>query len=128
MVKVREDHPLADDGKVDIHAWLDRLPGSESLPQETRDELYRACQTSSAADHSDVHVAHGWGADTSSFRIGLEMAEILAELQLDQDTLVAAVLYRAVREQKLALETVRMAFGDTVAKLITGVLRMAAIS
>src|SRR5690554_7380782 len=128
MVKVREDHPLADDGNVDIHAWVDRLPGNESRSQKTRDELYRACQTSSAADHASVQVAHGWGADTSSFRIGLEMAEILAELQLDQDTLVAAVLYRAVREEKLALEAVRSAFGETVAKLVTGVLRMAAIS
>ncbi|MDQ2075393.1 GTP diphosphokinase [Marinimicrobium sp. ABcell2] len=128
MVKVREDHPIADDGNVDIRAWVQRLPGNESRGDETRDELHRACQASSAADLSATQVAHGWGASTSSFRIGLEMAEILADLQLDQDTLVAAILYRAVREEKLSLSEVQKSFGETVAKLIKGVLRMAAIS
>jgi GTP pyrophosphokinase len=128
MVKVRQDHPIADDGSVDILAWVERLPGNESRGDETREELCRACRASSATDSSATQVAHGWGADTSSFRIGLEMAEILADLQLDQDTLIAAILYRAVREEKLALEEVQKSFGDTVAKLIKGVLRMAAIS
>lgn len=65
---------------------------------------------------------------TSSFQTGLEIAEILADLKLDQDSLVAAVLYRGVREGRIQLPVVSQRFGTVVAKLIDGVLRMAAIS
>ena len=64
-----------------------------------------------------------WTEGTSSFRVGLEIAEILADLKLDQDSLVAAVIYRGVREGKISLATVQQRFGLVVAKLIDGVLR-----
>jgi GTP pyrophosphokinase len=60
--------------------------------------------------------------------MGLEMADILGELKLDQATLEAAVLYRAVREGLLSLDAVTKRFGAEVASLIDGVLQMAAIS
>ncbi|MGM8227319.1 GTP diphosphokinase [Cellvibrio sp. ARAG 10.3] len=128
MVKVRQDHPIAADGNVDIDAWIERINGIDSQPEATRKELRKACEVSLAAVdiHSDFQ--HNWGGDANSFQIGLEMAEILADLQLDQDTLVAAILYRAVRENKIPLVEVQQQFGDTVAKLVKGVLRMAAIS
>ncbi|WP_313519301.1 GTP diphosphokinase, partial [Pseudomonas sp.] len=69
-----------------------------------------------------------WVEGTSSFQTGLEIAEILADLKLDQDSLIAAVLYRGVREGQIQLADVNQRFGATVAKLIEGVLRMAAIS
>lgn len=128
MVKVRQDHPIAADGNVDIDAWIERINGIDSQPEATRKELRKACEVSltAASIHSDFQ--HNWGGDANSFQIGLEMAEILADLQLDQDTLVAAILYRAVRENKIPLVDVQQQFGDTVAKLVKGVLRMAAIS
>src|SRR5690606_11622705 len=81
-----------------------------------------------------------WSSDVCSFRsnrtywsidsvqMGLEMAQILLDLRLDTESLVAAILYRAVREGRLALQKVERDFGAEVAKLIEGVLRMAAIS
>lgn len=128
MVKVRADHPIAADGSVDIPAWIQGLMDIDSQPESTRLVLQKACELSSAASTVKSTEAHSWGADADCFHIGLEMAEILAELQLDQDALVAAILYRAVRENKLALAEVQAQFGDTVSKLIKGVLRMAAIS
>ncbi|MCP8899008.1 GTP diphosphokinase [Gilvimarinus xylanilyticus] len=128
MVKVRQDHPIAADGSVDIDAWLQRLEGIEQQSSATLAEVKRACELCQSVDILPSTDPHSWGEGTSCFRIGLEMAEILADLQLDQDTLVAAVLYRAVREGKLALTGVEAQFGETVAKLIKGVLRMAAIS
>ena len=71
---------------------------------------------------------NSWAEGTSSFQTGLEIAEILADLKLDQESLVAAVIYRGVREGKITLEAVNKHFGPVVAKLIEGVLRMAAIS
>lgn len=126
MVKVREDHPVADDGTIDIEAWLERLPGAAERSEESQAQLRRACALSAEADRVNTQVEYDWGS--SCLSIGLDMAELLADLQLDQDTLVAAILYRAVREERLTLEAVQKAFGETVAKLIKGVLRMAAIS
>lgn len=128
MVKVRQDHPIAADGQVDIEAWIDRLNSHHAQTDTTRAELVRAAQVSLSL--VDIHSEddHNWGEDFSCFRIGLEMAEILADLQLDQDALVAAILYRAVRENKITLSEIQTGFGDTVAKLVKGVLRMAAIS
>ncbi|HOY24249.1 MAG TPA: HD domain-containing protein, partial [Cellvibrio sp.] len=128
MVKVRQDHPIAADGQVDIEAWIDRLNSHHAQTETTRAELVRAAQVSLSL--VDIHTEddHNWGEDFTCFRIGLEMAEILADLQLDQDALVAAILYRAVRENKITLADVQTQFGDTVSKLVKGVLRMAAIS
>lgn len=128
MVKVRADHPIAADGQVDIDAWIDRLNQGYIQSDASRAELRRAAELSLSL--VDIHADddHNWGEDFSCFRIGLEMAEILADLQLDQDALVAAILYRAVREHKISLIDVQTRFGDTVGKLVKGVLRMAAIS
>jgi GTP pyrophosphokinase len=128
MVKVRADHPVSADGNVDIPAWIQSLNGANSQTDATRQELQRACEASLAAMAITGEENHNWGADASCFRIGMEMAEILADLQLDQDALVAAILYRAVRENKLALADVQTQFGETVGKLVKGVLQMAAIS
>ena len=53
------------------------------------------------------------------------MAEILADFHLDQDGLVSAILYRAVREERLSIASVRKEFGEGVATLIGKVLQMA---
>ncbi|NIB43301.1 GTP diphosphokinase [Pseudomaricurvus alkylphenolicus] len=128
MVKVREDHPIKDDGEVDIDAWLERLNGIHTLNSEEYAPLKSACECSLAAEERAIANDNIWAEGTSSFRTGLEMAEILADLQLDFETLQAAILYRAVRENKLPLAEVQDHFGETVAKLIRGVIRMAAIS
>ncbi|WP_341938517.1 GTP diphosphokinase [Marinimicrobium sp. C2-29] len=128
MVKVREDHPIAEDGNIDIDAWIQRLGGAAERSVESATQLRRACELSTEADRVPASVDYGWGEYSSCLTIGLDMAELLADLQLDQDTLVAAILYRAVREDKLRLAEVEKHFGETVAKLIKGVLRMAAIS
>lgn len=130
MVKVREDHPINDDGKVDIDAWLQRLINVHSLSVSDGDQalLRKACEVSLMAEEMAIADDNIWADGTSSFRTGLEMAEILAGLQLDSETLQAAILYRAVRENRLPLKEVESQFGETVAKLIKGVIRMAAIS
>lgn len=128
MVKVRAEHPVTPEGTVDIPAWIERLDGAANQTEAHRLELQTACETSAAAVAVKSDAVHNWGADANCFQIGLEMAEILSDLQLDNDALVAAVLYRAVRENKIPLADVQRKFGETVAKLIKGVLQMAAIS
>ena len=127
MVKVREDHPVAADGEVDINRWLHRLEGITTLQPEGRELLAQACELSLRLEHEAIAAENVWAEGASSFRTGLEMAEILASLQLDSDSLVASVLYRAVRERRIELKIVEASFGSAVAKLIAGVQKMAAI-
>ncbi|WP_016913596.1 GTP diphosphokinase [Vreelandella stevensii] len=126
MVKVREDQPLTESGKVDIQQWLTRLQEDVRLREPER--LLQACELAEQLEREAPRTHRVWLSPGSSFRMGLEMADILADLKLDQATLEAAVLYRAVREGLLSLDGVTKRFGDEVAKLIDGVLQMAAIS
>src|SRR5690554_2932469 len=126
MVKVREDHPITADGEIDIERWLEWL-GQRATLQDV-ETLRSACQLSKQIEQVAIEEGTVWAEGASSFRTGLEMAQILAELHLDEESLVAAILYRAVREGKLSLEQVKRDFGPAIAKLIDGVLQMAAIS
>ncbi|QNI02729.1 GTP diphosphokinase [Halomonas sp. SH5A2] len=126
MVKVREDQPLTDSGTVDLQKWLSRLQEDVRLPEPAR--LREACELAQTLELDAPRSHRVWLTPGSSFRMGLEMADILGELKLDQSTLEAAVLYRAVREGLLSLEAVGKRFGNEVANLIDGVLQMAAIS
>lgn len=128
MVKVREEHPVTADGKIDLNAWLDRLGAINPLKDDDFPLLHKACVTSLSAEGVKAASDFTWSETASSFRTGLEMAEILADMHLDCETLQAAILYRTVREKKLTLDAVESEFGEGVAKLIRGVIRMAAIS
>lgn len=126
MVQVRAQQPVNTDGSINLEAWLDHILSVD--PALERDSLRKACEFACEAERQANDTQHIWAEGMSSFRTGLEIAEILADLKLDQESLVAAVLYRAVREGKAELEAVARQFGDQVAKLVEGVLRMAAIS
>lgn len=127
MVKVRADHPVGDDGNIHLDAWLKRIQEKAQLDGSAVVVLRRACETAADAASKKIEAANLWADRASSYKTGLEMAEILADLQLDAESLNAAVLYRAVREHRLPLEEVEKSFGAGVAKLIHGVLQMAAI-
>lgn len=122
MVKVRQDRPVAEDGHVDLRAWVDHLAQRSHLPHPER--LLAAAHLAQRAEAAGKL----WASGDSGFEMGLEMADILADLRVDEDGLVAAVLYRVVREQQLPLAEVAAGFGADVAHLIEGVLRMAAVS
>ncbi len=111
---------------INLHAWLDHIQSVD--PNLDREALLDACGFARTAEENSGQVEHTWAEGTSSFHTGLQMAEILADLKLDQDSLIAAIVYRAVREGKATLESAAEHFGPVVAKLIEGVLRMAAIS
>ncbi len=126
MVKVREDHPIHEDGSVNIDLWLERIQQDVNIRDV--DQVIRACEWARQAHESVGSDDDVWADNTpGSYRTGLEMAEILADLNLDQETLVAAILYRSVREKKLNSDFIRKEFGNEVAGLIEGVLQMAAI-
>lgn len=129
MVQVRQKLATSD-GAVNISAWLDQVFSRVQGSHSDREALQKACELAQQVELAQHHIgiasAKSWGS-VDSFQAGLEMAQMLAELHLDTDTLQAAVLYRAVREEKLALSQVEKEFGPRISHLIEGVLRMAAI-
>ncbi|WP_375737736.1 GTP diphosphokinase [Pseudomonas boanensis] len=128
MVQVRAQQPVNTDGSINLEAWLDHVLSLD--PVLDRALLKEACEFARDAELQSQakDTQNRWAEGTSSFHTGLEIAEILADLKLDQESLVAALIYRGVREGKVPLATVQQRFGPVVAKLIEGVLRMAAIS
>ncbi len=126
MVHIRDTQPFNPDGSIHFDEWFESLQrGGLSLD---RDTIRRACDISWEAHQRSEAPKHAWFEKSSSYITGLEMAEILAELHLDSEAIVAAILYRSVRESRLSLQDLEHGFGPAVTKLVEGVLRMAAIN
>lgn len=126
MVKVRQEQPLLVDGSVNIEMWLCKI--GDARPEINLSRLREVCDLSEQAEGKAVATRGAWAEGHSSFRMGLAMAEILNELYVDEDGMVAAIIYRAVRENQLTLNHVKKQFGIDVARLVEGALKMAAIS
>lgn len=123
MVKVRADYPTFENGHLNIQAWIEQF--SESQQWDDSPQIVKALTLAQEL----AHVPMGKTASIlNSLDMGLEMAQILIDLRLDETSIIAAILYRCVREDKVSLEEIQQQFGEEVAKLIKGVLRMAAIS
>jgi len=125
MVKVRDEH-ISVDGRVDIDAWIESLEGQVEF--KDLDQVRQACDLAQKFESEAIANREQWNADISSLKIGMEMTQVLAELHMDQPSIVAAIIYRPVREGRLALVQVERQFGEEVANLIDGVLKMAAIT
>ena len=124
MVKARELHPIQLDSELSLENWAERFVREAHL--ESTKKLQKAIELIEALQTQDA-IAKDWkGPD--AHRFGLEMADILSTMPIDEDALVAALLYRSVRIGRLQLREVRQDFGKTVAKLIEGVQQMAIIS
>ena len=58
----------------------------------------------------------------ATLQSGVEMVEILHELNMDAESLVTAMLFPALATECITLEQVNDDFGDKITKLLTGVL------
>ncbi|MDO4223525.1 MAG: bifunctional (p)ppGpp synthetase/guanosine-3',5'-bis(diphosphate) 3'-pyrophosphohydrolase [Acinetobacter sp.] len=132
MVTVREQLPaqlaeLSDDMLQAEHAleillfWLERVRANgqafEKLEAVGRYILQQLQESPNAHQ-----------ATISTFITGIEMADILEHLNVDEDTLSAAMLYRSIREQLISMEDVQQRFGDSVMSLLKGTLAMGRLS
>jgi len=124
VVKARELHPIQLDSDLSLENWAERFARQAHL--ESVEKLAKAVGLIHQLEKADASAA-GWkGPD--AYQFGLEMADILSMMPIDEDALVAALLYRSVRIERLKLRDVRDQFGKTVARLIDGVQQMAIIS
>ncbi|AWV85500.1 RelA/SpoT family protein [Acinetobacter radioresistens] len=134
MVTVREQLPgrltelsdeatveHAEEAQLDLVSWLDRvrdiLGGAELKQLEEVAQLTLEKELETNVNHR-----------SNTFYTGVEMADILAHLHVDEDTLSAAMLYRSVREGITSLELVQERFGENVYNLVKGTLAMGKLS
>lgn len=125
MVKIRKSHLQDQSSPEVIDDWLDRLPLEFS--KEELALIKAACLLSQDAAEMPVKNTKIWTYGKNSHIAGLEIAEILAELHLGPDSIIAGILYRAAREEKIDPASLEEQFGAKVVKLLNGVLRMSAI-
>ena len=109
-----------------LSTWLADLPISLD-EQDTQRVLNTAFDLRELALTAPVATAD-WAGESEPLAVGLEILHILAELRLGIDVLIAGMIYRSVREQRLPLDQVGKRYGESVASLLDGVLRMAAVS
>lgn len=134
MVTVREQLPgrlnelsqettveHAEQAHQDLTEWLDRVRGIlDGAPLTQLEEVAHLTlerELQSTVQHR-----------SNTFYTGIEMADILAHLHVDEDTLSAAMLYRAVREGVMPLGEVLEQFGEQVHSLVKGTLAMGKLS
>jgi GTP pyrophosphokinase len=134
MVTVREQLPdqlnelseeatveHADEAQQALATWLDRvrgiLDGAELKQLEEVAQLVLQKELATTVN-----------SRTNTFATGIGMADILAHLHVDEDTLAAAVLYRSVREDLTTLEDIQQQFGEQVYNLVKGTLAMGKLS
>jgi GTP pyrophosphokinase len=92
MVKVREDY-IADAGDENaIEQWLTKITAITNF--NDIETVRRACLMSMDIKTKAVEEDRVWAQEHNSFKIGLEMAQILVELELDQSAIIAAILSR----------------------------------
>lgn len=120
MVKVKEGTPLLSDGSIDVQQWLEHV-GNKGYFQDL-DMIRSACKLSQLAGQD-----HATETGQSCLQQGLSMADLLADLEVDQETLAAAIIFESVHYAELSLEDVDEQLGSNIARLVKGVEKMSAM-
>ena len=114
MVKVRSDLPRSPQGQVNLPLWVDQL-----------------CSKHEHLDSAQLESVAGWLNDQNKpdlLLIGLELSELVADLKMDQASVLAALVYRGVRENRLAPAALAKAIGSEPMGIAQSVAAMATTS
>jgi GTP pyrophosphokinase len=120
MVSIKQRFPYLDDGEIDLETWLIQIKSTHHL--DKIDLIEKAALFAKTASKG-LTTFYG----QPCIEQGLEMAQIILNLKLDQEAVAAAILMSSVQHTKLSLETVSEKIGENVTKLIRGVQQMDAI-
>jgi len=114
LVKVRSDLPRSPQGQVNLPLWVDQL-----------------CSKHEHLDSAQLESVAGWLNDQNKpdlLLIGLELSELVADLKMDQASVLAALVYRGVRENRLAPAALAKAIGSEPMGIAQSVAAMATTS
>ncbi|KTD78462.1 GTP diphosphokinase [Legionella waltersii] len=121
MVRVKDTTPLTSDGSIDVEMWLHQLSSKGYL--NNLDLIRNACTLSQLAGQD-----HATETGQTCLQQGLSMADLLADLEVDQETLAAAIIFENVHYADLSIDDVEEQLGHNIAKLVKGIERMSAMN
>lgn len=109
------------DSAINLETWLQHIAARYSIKNVP---LLRQASVLAQVAGSEHATPNG----ESCLHQGLAMAEILAELNLDDESLAAAIVYSSVRYAGLNIDDTTEHLGSKVAKIVKGSLQMEAIN
>ena len=112
MVRVTQALPRDAVGRIDTATWCETMCREHVWLQIGR--LFDVCRYLESLPDGQKYLERGF-----------PLAELVASLRIDNEALVAALLYRPHRDGLLAIEAIRIRQSDEVASLVEGVSRMA---
>ncbi|GAB4391245.1 MAG: GTP diphosphokinase [Gammaproteobacteria bacterium] len=121
MVKTKQSEHVLSDGSVDLNAWLEHLREKRHI--RNLQLIREACTLSNLAG-AQRNTSYG----ITCLQQGLAIADILADLDLDQETLATAIVYPSVQYADLNLTDVHDHLGNRVHRLVNGILQMTNIN
>ena len=113
MVKVRSEVPRTPQGEINLPLWVDRLCDEH---EQLDSQALEAVAARLAAQRPDLVL------------MGIELAELVAELNMDQASVHAALIYRGVREGRLGEAAAVEIAGREATSIATAVAAMATTS
>lgn len=117
MRKSKATLMVKEHGSINIETWLQHFKS-----KLTNQNLNRIRQTTVFSQLTGEN--HATPNGLSCFQQGLVMAEILADLNVDTETLIAAMIYSGLRYGDLTIADIKEHFKPDVAKLLQGTIRM----
>ncbi|XOV82082.1 MAG: RelA/SpoT family protein [bacterium] len=113
MVKVRNALPRTPQGEVNVPLWVDQLV-------DAHEQL----------DANAIENTVTWLAQKQPDQLvmALELAELVAQLNMDQASVQAGLIYRAIREERVSPEQAEMLCGAEACRIASAVAQMATTS
>ena len=71
-----------------------------------------------------AHISQSRASGEPYFTHPLAVANILADLRLDDDSIITGLLHDTVEDTIVTIDTIKTEFGDDVAKLVAGVTKL----
>lgn len=124
MVAVKDKLLLLPDGRIDMHAWLEKIVHQYAI--KNSELLKKSCFFTEKAGQG-LTTFYGQPCIEQS----LEMAEMILNLKLDEESVAAAILTSIMQHNTMSIEKIIEHFGEAgegIAKLITGIQQMNVIN
>lgn len=117
MAAVKQKFLYLPDGNLDLASWLQKITEKYQLKNSTLIE-----KAFHLAEHASKGLTTFYGQPC--IEQGLEMAEIIFELKLDQEAISAAMLVSAIQHANLNIETIKSQLNENIGRLVEGVSQM----
>ncbi|HSW92940.1 MAG TPA: bifunctional (p)ppGpp synthetase/guanosine-3',5'-bis(diphosphate) 3'-pyrophosphohydrolase [Gammaproteobacteria bacterium] len=117
MVTLKKKSYYAADGTIDPGLWLEKTGAGSHL--KNRELICRAIQI---ADTTCKGLTTFYGQPC--IEQSLDMADILLDMRLDDDSIAAAIMTGTLQHTTLSLDAIENALGTPVAKLVGNILKL----